>query len=203
MKDRRRKRSYRQESRAEAAEETGRRIVAAFGELAREQWYDEITLDAVARDAEVTVQTVIRRFANKAGLLDALFERTAAEITARRVPEHADVVVLVASVVDDYEQFGDSVLRMLAQEARWPAVRSLVERGRVEHRRWVNAAFGSMLAGSAARKRECVDGLVVATDVYTWKLLRRDMGRSRQATERMMVRLVRGAIAGEGENDDE
>jgi predicted acylesterase/phospholipase RssA len=40
-----------------------------------------------------------------------------------------------------------------------------------------------------------LDLLVVATDVYTWKLLRLDRGHSRAATERLMRTLVEAVLA--------
>ena len=35
-----------------------------------------------------------------------------------------------------------------------------------------------------------IDMLVIATDAYTWKILRRDRGLSRKVVERRMLRLV-------------
>ena len=55
-----------------------------------EQWYDEITLDRVADEAGVTVQTIVRRFGGKAGLLDKAIHamvRTAQERTPPGDPE--------------------------------------------------------------------------------------------------------------------
>jgi hypothetical protein len=40
------------------------------------------------------------------------------------------------------------------------------------------------------------DLLVVATDVYTWALLRRDRGLSRDHTEARMLRLVEAVLSG-------
>ena len=41
-----------------------------------------------------------------------------------------------------------------------------------------------------------INALHAATDVYTWKLLRRDLGLSRAETERTMVGLVNGVLSG-------
>ena len=40
-----------------------------------------------------------------------------------------------------------------------------------------------------------LDALVAAADLYTWKLFRRDMGRSREATRDLVAHLIRGAVA--------
>ncbi len=64
-------RRYRQTARASAAEATGERILESFLQRFRQQWLEESTLDTIAADAGVTVQTVIRRFGGKDLLLDA------------------------------------------------------------------------------------------------------------------------------------
>jgi hypothetical protein len=40
-----------------------------------------------------------------------------------------------------------------------------------------------------------LDALVIATDVYAWKLLRRDMGRSRDATAATIESMIRALLA--------
>jgi hypothetical protein len=65
--------------------------------------------------------------------------------------------------------------------------------GRSLHRRWVTDTFGPLLPTGRGRE-EVVDLLVVATDVYTWKLLRRDRGLSATRTSARMERLVRAVL---------
>jgi predicted acylesterase/phospholipase RssA len=59
------------------------------------------------------------------------------------------------------------------------------------HRRWVEQVFAPYAEGDDG----LVDLLVVATDVYTWKLLRRDRGLPRKQTENQMKKLVRAVLA--------
>ncbi len=188
-------RRYQQRARAQSAEATGRRIIDAFLARLMTHWYDEITLDRVAADAGVTVQTVVRRFGGKDGLLANAVQTLALPINARRAGPPGDVGRLVANLVADYEQTGDAVIRLLALEPRHPALKAVLDFGRREHRRWVSTAFAERLSalGPAARER-AVDAFVVATDVYTWKLLRRDMARGVAATTATMRHLVRAAI---------
>jgi hypothetical protein len=68
-----------------------------------------------------------------------------------------------------------------------------VELGRRVHREWVEDAFAPQLAGRRDRE-ELVDLLVVATDVLTWKILRRDGGIDRSTTCKRMLRLVRALL---------
>jgi AcrR family transcriptional regulator len=78
-------RPYRQTARAEAAEATARRIIRAFSDLLHSQWFDEVTLEEVARLGRVTVRTVIRRFGGKDGLLEAFVEQFVPSAAVSRI----------------------------------------------------------------------------------------------------------------------
>ncbi len=205
------KRAYRQSARAVAAEATAARILDAFTRQLHARWYDEIRLEEVARDAEVTVQTVIRRFGGKEGLLAAAYRRLGEEIMLRREVAEGDATGAVASIIDDYEAVGDLVMRTLAQEDRFPAIREVTDGGRRMHRLWIEAAFRPWLdLLRAQERRRALDALVVAGDIYVWKLIRRDMGRPvteyRTVMETMFAaaiglspeRLFDNAVQGEG-----
>src|SRR3954451_3829134 len=100
-------RSYHQTARAGSTEATGRRIVEAFLTRLMRQWFDEITLDQVAADAGVTVQTVVRRFGGKEGLLSKASRILGVRINAQRVAPPQAVGRLVDNLIADYEQTGD------------------------------------------------------------------------------------------------
>jgi hypothetical protein len=61
------------------------------------------------------------------------------------------------------------------------------------HRDWVEEVFAPQLADLADRE-ELVDLLVIATDVLTWKILRRDSGLDRASTCQRMRRLVTAVL---------
>jgi AcrR family transcriptional regulator len=188
-------RQYQQRARAEAAEATGRRIVEAFLARLMAQWFDEITLDQVAADAGVTVQTVVRRFGGKEGLLSEAVKTLAPQIRARREAPARDIDRLVENLLGDYEQTGDAVVRLLALEPRHPTLKTVLDFGRRSHREWTRRAYAGALDPLDAQSRErALDALVIVTDVYTWKLLRRDMGRSVRATATAMKNLIRATI---------
>jgi AcrR family transcriptional regulator len=58
--------------RAEQAERTRRRILAAATELFLSRGYAATTIEAIAAQADVAVETVYSRFGSKAGLLNAI-----------------------------------------------------------------------------------------------------------------------------------
>ena len=79
----------------------------------------------------------------------------------------------------------------MAQEDTDAQIRRVTDHGKATHRRWVDEVFAPFIGADAA----LVDLLVVATDVYTWKLLRRDRGLSRTQTEQRIRQLVIAVIA--------
>lgn len=189
------KRAYRQSARALAAEATGERIVDAFEAQMQERWFDEIRLEDLARAAEVTVQTVIRRFGNKEGLLEALQQRISVRVGQRRDVPAGAADAAVASLIEDYEQHGDIVMRVLAQEDRFPACRAVTDFGRAQHRKWIAKAFDPWVAKlPAARRQQAEDALVVAGDLYVWKLVRRDMRRPISEYRDIMETMLAAAI---------
>ena len=174
------------ELRAAAADATRERILEAAAELFLEAWYDEITIARIAERAGVSGQTVINHFGGKEQLAAATYERVGEQIASLRyTPEAGDAPALVETLVEDYERTGDAVVRLLALEEKVAPLRPLLTRGRESHRDWVREMF---LAP------ELVPELVVATDVYTWKLLRRDQGLSRDETAAAMLRIVEALL---------
>jgi AcrR family transcriptional regulator len=189
------KRAYRQGARARNAEQTAERIVAAFARRMEADWFDQITLEQIARDAGVTVPTIIRRFGSKEGLLKPTWAQMEIDILKRRQLPVGDPVKAVRALVDDYEEIGDFIIRALAQEERYPLFKPLNDIGRVHHRGWVESVFARWLSDlPAAERKRRHDALVVATDIYVWKLVRRDMGRSVQHLKTLLLETIGGLI---------
>jgi AcrR family transcriptional regulator len=172
-------------ARAEAAAETGRRILEATIELHRERFFDQVSLEDIAERAEVTVQTVIRRFGSKEGLIEAAAEEGKRQVVRQRDQAPiGDIEGAVNNLVNHYEEWGESALRLLAQEERVAAFRSITDAARALHYQWVERTFAPLLAErTGMARRRLLAELVAICDVYFWKLLRRDLGLSREQTE--------------------
>jgi AcrR family transcriptional regulator len=192
------KRRYQMAARAEATAATRSSIAGAWLALSHELDYDEITLDLVAARAGVAVQTVIRHFGSKEELFIAVAREVAAQETARRAMSPiGDIAKAVQAVVGHYERLGDIVLRLLGQENRFPAIRAMTDEGRRIHYEWVERAFAPFLADAkGAERRRRRAQLVALTDVYTWKLLRRDLGLGRRQTQAAMAEMVSALLNG-------
>ncbi len=179
-------------ARAVAMAATRERIVEAAAEAFRANWYDDVTMRSVASAAGIALQTVVNHFGTKEALFVAASEPTAAEIERKRwAVEPGEHDRAIATLVADYERNGDMILRTLAVEERVPVVGPMLALGRQRHQDWVEHVFGAALKGLDGQERERrLAQLVVVTDVYTWKLLRRDKGLSRSQTITAMRELV-------------
>jgi len=178
-------RAYTQTARAESSAATRQRIVeaavAAFGRL------PEVTLADVAARAGVSVQTVLRHFGNR----DTLVAEAMSTLADARAVPAGDPARAIRALYDQYERRGDANVRLLGKEDADPHVKHLMDRGRAMHRDWVERVFAPDLeAHPPAARGALLDLLVVATDVYTWKLLRRDRGLSRRRAEARARQLV-------------
>ena len=180
-----RRRPYRMRARAEAAAETGRRILEATIELHRERYFDQVSLEDIAGRAGVTVQTVIRRFGNKERLIEAAAEEGNRQVSRQRFQAPiGDIEGAVKNLMDHYEEWGESALRLLAQEERVPAFREVTDAARALHHEWVERTFAPLIAErEGTARRRLLAELIAICDVYFWKLLRRDMGLSREQTQ--------------------
>jgi AcrR family transcriptional regulator len=183
-------------ARADSAAATAERILDAAVGLFWDRPSAGISLDEVARSAGVSTQTVIRRFGDKDGLLAAAMEREGNRIGRQRnraVP--GDPAGAVSVLIDHYEELGDRIVKMLAEEQRVPALTPIVDRGRELHRAWCARMFAQALGQcGGARRGRLLAQLVAVCDVYTWKLLRRDSGLSRRQTELATRELLNGLL---------
>ena len=182
------------QARAESTEETALSILRAATTAFGSTMFASVTLREIANAAGVSVQTIIRRFGSKEGLFDAVVDGERTRIEARReVPDGADLHRRIEILVDHYEEDGDVVLHLLSEEDRSPEVALVVAEGRRTHRTWVENYLPEMFAGAqGAEHRQLVDAAVVATDLLTWKLLRRDVGRNTEDVVEVMVRMLEG-----------
>jgi AcrR family transcriptional regulator len=121
--------------RAERAEATRRRVVEAAGRLFVERGYRATTIESVADAADVSVETIYKRFANKAGLLKA-----AREVAVASAPEPRAFFAFPSVPIDE------AISAASGQEARLRTLAELSSR-RLErlapfHRMLRNAGTG-------------------------------------------------------------
>ncbi|RJL22945.1 TetR/AcrR family transcriptional regulator [Bailinhaonella thermotolerans] len=184
------RRPYRMGARAAAMEATRVRVMEAAATLWARRWYDDVTLQDVAEEAGVSVQTVVNRFGGKEGLADAVFDWVASRAEVTRQAPTGDVAAIVAVLFADYEAQGDANVLWTAQMERVPAIARAAAQARAQHRAWLERVFADRLPASGPDREHALNLHFAATDVYLWKLWRRDLGLSRGDAERAMRDLL-------------
>jgi AcrR family transcriptional regulator len=188
----RRTRPYRMGARAKAAAATAERILDAAEAVFDQLPTDEFTLTEVAERSGVTVQTILRRFGSRQGLIAATLIHVGVKMGQDRgAAPKADPGTAIDELVAHYDRFGDRILRLLTEEERNVALHAMTDFGRVFHRRWCEQLFAPALEGLRGVERDRrVAQFVAVTDIYVWKLLRRDRGLSRRQTQLAMRELL-------------
>ena len=182
-------------ARAEAVEATRERVARAAMQRFLAEPYEDVTIASVSRDAGVSHQTLLNHFESKDGLFAAAAERFSADLAASREGRAtSDPESVVALLIEQFERSGDGNVRLALLHERIEAVRAGLEQGRANHQVWLAEAFEDRLPSDAAERRRTLAALHAATDVYTWKLLRRDLGHGRRATQRIMTDMVRAIL---------
>jgi AcrR family transcriptional regulator len=185
-------------ARAESADGTRQRILDATVDELWSRRLTEVRLEDIAARAGVSAQTVLRIFGSKAALIGSAWSPLLDRVVRQReAAEPGDVEGTISALFDHYEEMGDFVIRNLADEQKVPELSDRLERGRRAHRASMQHQFAPQLADREAGQKRLVDCLVVACDVYTWHLLRRDMGRSRKDAEACVRHMVAAILGGE------
>ena len=191
-------RIYRQDLRAQQTDANTARILdATLSLIAAAPRLSQITLEDIARESGLTVRTILRRFGSRDRALEAGFARLKEEFGRMRVaPPAGDLKATVKSLLDQYEQIGPLNMRALEQEHELPLLHQTLDEARRYHREWLAEVFAPNLARFAVDERERrLTALYAATDIYLWKLLRRDLKCGRRQTEDTFGRLISGVLA--------
>lgn len=189
------RRRYRMVVRAEKRDQTRRKIVEAMKEAIMTTAYPSIRIADIAAAAGVSSQTVHTHFPSKEALFLTGIAELGQELLERRgSTPPGDVVAIARGLVAEYERYGDVNWALLPLERDSPAVAAALQAGRAGHRAWLETSFAPLLPLHAKPREQVLDGLYAATDVGTWKLLRRDLGLTPARTRAVIETLIRGAL---------
>ena len=189
-------RKYEMSVRAKAAETTSVEIIRVVGKLWMKYSIHEITLQMVAQNAGVTVMTILRKYGSKEGLFDAAIGVDTAGIQdVRKESQPGNISQAISMLMKEYEYSGPAVIRTLAVENDLPVAAKILKKGRELHKEWCQRIFTQYLPASNDKEYQIMLGaFYAATDVYKWKLLRKDLGYSEEETEKILIKTVRGII---------
>lgn len=188
--------NYKADVQSEIKTLTRLRILAACRDLFLEKWVDQITLEDVARQANVTVQTLLRHFGTRDALVNLAISEIDLGIQMRKVPpQQGNLQTITSAVTEFYEVYGLYLLRAIALEDRFPQLNLLLTRSRRMHREWVQHSFDVYLrALSPQNRQQLEDQLYSLTEVYFWRVYRIDLGKSREILENTWVRMLRSLL---------
>ena len=191
------KRAYTMSTRAQAARETEQRVLDVALHLFSEQLYDNVSLEQIAEQAEVTVQTVIRRFGSKEQLFDRAIPPKMEQVYRERMDEAVgDVDGALESLLKHYERWGHFILHLQFQKERVASIEAAITAGRNAHKEWLKRSFAPQLEPlSVGAYRVQFAQLLVITDIFTWCTLRCEQGLSEEEIKKVLGNLLEMAFA--------
>ncbi len=149
------RRSYDNSFRAEQAEQTKRRILAAVGELLADESPSAISTAAVASKAGVSEPTVYRYFANRDALFEAAAEQFSREAGAPPLATNASELPWLMVAVARYFGRSAKLMRASLRNPLGAEVRAAGRKRREQHNR-------ALLAPKVARLREADREVAIA-----------------------------------------
>lgn len=194
----RKAREYQQAARAEQTRANAQHVLeAAVKQLRTAPRVAEVTLDAIAADAGVTVRTILRQFGSKDGIMEAAFMEVGRQIESHRpATAPGDVDAALSALLGQYEVEGDLNARVVAEEHEIPFLHKLLEHARASHRGWLVEVFTPRLSHLPQKEQaQRITALYAATEVQLWKVLRRDLHQSAKETAVVFHQLVRGVLS--------
>jgi AcrR family transcriptional regulator len=189
MEDRR---SYTQVARAEGRDRNHASLLEAAEQAFFAGRWQDSSLEAIAADAGVTKQTLLRHFGSKENLLAQMYQRGFAQVHEQRMGAPGDDIdAAVDNLLDHYGDLGERALRLATMDGD-PQIAAIVQAARELHYGWVDHAFGTWLeplrAGDRRRRRSA---LIALCDVNTWWLLSHDLSLDRSRVRATLIFAIR------------
>jgi len=169
-------RGYVKVARAQAEEQTREALLAAADEAFLAGPWEHASLEAIARAAGVTKQTLLRHFGSKDRLLERVVLRAVEEVEKQRlsVPTN-DIAGAVDNLLEHYEIRGGRAMRSSNLDLDG-SLADLGRRARQFHYEWVELAFGAWLkAARPSERRRLHAALIAVCDVQAWWILTHDL----------------------------
>jgi AcrR family transcriptional regulator len=189
-------RPYRQVARAETQQRTRTALLdAATEEFYGGRW-QQVSLEALAKRAGTTKQTLLRHFGSKEDLLLQTLLRAYQEIHAQRwSAPRGNLKGTIDNLLDHYEKWGERARRMSTFHGDTSDLDSFARAARQFHYTWVEYAFDPWLQRHRGKARErCRASLIVLCDVHTWWTLSHDLELTRAEVHATLSNLIKATV---------
>lgn len=162
-------------ARSDSVQATGTRILDAALRLYSASPFDQIRLESIAADGDVSVPTIVRRYGGKAGVIVALVKRELAQLAERRTA-HADdpIETIVTDLVEHYERYGLLILKVYSESPLIEGLAEVAAEGRKYHVEWCRQTFAARIVGPPAAHARRLAAAIAICDATTWRILRHD-----------------------------
>jgi AcrR family transcriptional regulator len=191
-------RGYVKVARAEGEEQTRAALLDAADEAFLSGPWEHASLEAIARAAGVTKQTLLRHFGSKDRLLERVLLSAFDEVEKQRlsVPTN-DIAGAVDNLLEHYEIRGGRAMRSSNLDMDG-VLADLARRARRFHYDWVELAFGTWLtAARPSERRRLRAALIAVCDVQAWWILTHDLELPRAEVRATLILTINRLL---GEN---
>jgi AcrR family transcriptional regulator len=197
-------RSYRLGKRQEAVDRKRVQVLQAARQLLLERGFQNFTMEAVARQAGVTRQTVHNQFGTRASLLEAVLDSAALDGGLYRLPEafgQPDALKGLEKLVEVFAAFWASdeglIRRMHGLAALDPEFAAVMDARQERRQRGLEVLVSRIRQQhdlpDEGTAQEVVDTLFMLTSFESFEALARP-GRRPEEIARILIRLARAAL---------
>lgn len=180
----------------ELAALTKQRILLAVRKLFDESRLNDISIQAIAARANVSVQSIYRHFESRDGLIDQFLDEMA--VLVENYPLEAapgNIYSIVKNLLHYYQENAPLLLRLQMQTDDSPKLSACWAVVQRSHLAWVRANFSVFLESlSRQRQLEMENQLMWLTDVSCWRVYIQELGRSSVEIEQGMVHVLRAVL---------
>lgn len=170
---------------------TSTRILDATLQLYAAHPVDQIRLESIAADAEVSVPTIVRRYGGKAGAIVALVQRELSRLADRRTAHAGDSLeTIITDLVEHYERYGLLILKVYAESQLIEGLAEIASQGRSYHVAWCRQTFSTRLVGDETARARQLAAAIAICDATTWRILRYDGGLDPRETAATLRELL-------------
>jgi AcrR family transcriptional regulator len=185
-------RTYTKVARAAAQDRTRTALVDAAERAFFTGPWGQASLEAIAADAGVTKQTLLRHFGSKDALLEQAYARAFDAVREQRMSAPPDDVdAAIDNLLDHYEEHGERGMKLGALPSTG-RMAEFGERARQMHYDWVDHAFGAHIGATRGVARARLRAaLIVACDIRSWWILAHDLELGRREVRATLILTVR------------
>ncbi len=167
-------------------------ILDAAEHFFSQELYENVSLNRIAGEAGLGIQTVLRHFPTKETLFLASMTRSLEKADkSRNYLPGQSLEESVLQLLSYYESHGATIINYLNQVATNPAFAPITQAGGEAHARWIKVLFSSYFKFGNDNNPILQKQIEVILDIRVWELLRYRKGLSVEEVSRVITGLLK------------